>query len=289
MGIQIDKIKGPLMHKHKGNEVNIIYTNHKAMPEKVGGHEVGSTFDKVPLDTMLTNLLYPYQYPALSVFGMVGQAQLFEVGVNIDGDKSFTWNRSNTENILPNTGIIKEMNGNTVISSGIDLLLPPKIVSMTIPNTVPIAKSYRIEGTNGKNQNFVSNLFAILSTYPVYYWKVNSPGATPTRPTAAQGLLAAATKMGIQSNGDITITFNSANDDYIGFAVPAINALFTKWYITALNTGNIGGVVSPGGNLFPDPDTINLTSLQSLWTAIPYRVYNSNYRTSVVSITFKRA
>jgi len=289
MGLQIDKIKGPLMHGHKGNEVDITYTNAKAMPEKVGGHEVGSTFNKVPLKTMLTNLLYPYQYPAMSGFGISGQSQLVEVGVNIDGDKSFTWNRTNIENILPNSGTIRETIGNTVISSLIDLLLPPKVVTMAIPNLVPISKSYRIEGLNGKNQTFISNLFAILSTYPVYYWKVNSPGATPTRPTAAQGLLAAASKVVIQSNGDITLTFNSVNDDYIGFAVPAINALFTKWYITALNTGNIGGAVSPGGNLFPDPDTINLTSLQSLWTAIPYRIYNSNYRTSVASITFKRA
>ena len=120
--MQIDKIKGPLMHKHKGKDLDITYTNPKAMPEKVGGHEVGSTFSAVPLDTMITNLLYPYQYPALSGFGISGQSQLVEVGVNIDGDKTFTWNRSNTENILPNTGIIKEMNGNTVISSGIDLL-----------------------------------------------------------------------------------------------------------------------------------------------------------------------
>jgi len=289
MGLQIDKIKGPLMHGHKGDEVDITYTNAKAMPEKVGGHEVGSTFNKVPLKTMLTNLLYPYQYPAMSGFGISGQSQLVEVGLNIDGDKSFTWNRTNIENILPNSGTIRETIGNTVISSLIDLLLPPKVVPMVIPNLVPIIKNYRIEGTNGKNQIFSSNSFGLQSVYPVFNWKVNSPGATPTRPTAAQGLLAGAMKSVILSNGDIVLTFNSANDDYIWFAVPTTSALFTKWYITALNTGNIGGVVSPGGNLFPDPETINLTSPGSLWNTIPYRVYISNYRTTVASITFKRA
>ena len=225
----------------------------------------------------------------MSGFGITGQSQLVEVGVNIDGDKSFTWNRTNIENILPNSGTIKETIGNTVISSGIDLLLPPKVVTMAIPNLVPISKSYRIEGLNEKNQIFSSNSFGIQSVYPVFNSKVNSPGATPTRPTATQGLLTGAVKSVILSNGDIVLTFNSVNDDYIWFAVPSTSALFTKWYITALNTGNIGGVVSPGGNLFPDPATINLASPGSFWNTISYRVYISNYRTSAASITFKRA
>jgi hypothetical protein len=291
--MQVDKIKGPLLHKHKAADVkglNLTYTNLNPMPEKVGGHEAGSTFDKVPYDKLITDHLYPYQSPELSGFGITGQPQLVEVGVNLSGNKSFTWNHSNAGNILPNTGIIREIISYSEIANAIDLLLPSLVVpGMVIPNIIPISKNYRIEGINSKNQKFWSNSFILSSVYPVYSGKVNSPGATPMRPIAAQELLYDSTKAVIQSNGDVTLSFNSVSDDYIWFAIPTTSQLFTKWFITALNTGNISGAVSIGGNLFPNPDTISLTSLQGLWENIPYRVYVSNYRTSVASITFKRA
>jgi len=288
--MQIDKIRGPLLHKHKESDISgVDYSNAEPMPEKVHGLEAGTTFNKRTIKNMFDDLLYPYQYPALSVFGITGQSQLVEVGVNIDGDKSFSWALAHVGNVKPNTGIIRELSTNTIIASAIDLLTPPIVVPMVIPNIAPISKSYRIEGVNMKDQTFISNLFTLLSFYPVYSGVVNSPGATPTRPTAVQELLLTATKAEIQSTGDITLTFNSVSDDYLWFAVPATSLLFTKWFVTQLNTGNIGGATSPGGNLFPDPDTINLTSIETLWNDIPYRVYISNYRTSVASITFKRA
>ena len=291
MPVQIDKIKGPLMHKHKANDVlglQIDYTNAAAMPEKVHGLEAGTTFNKRTMKNMFDDLLYPYQYPALSGFGITGQPQLVEVGVNIDGSKSFAWTLSNAVNIIANSGIIKDITAATELATGIDLTLPPKVLALVIPNTAPIDKSYRIEGLNSKNETFFSYLFKILSVYPVFSGKFNSPGATPTRPTATQGLINGGIKAVYPSNGGIQITFDSASDDYLWFAVPTTSTPFIKWHVTDLNAGNIGGAVSPGGNLFPDPDTISLTSLEALWNNIPYRVYISNYRTSVQTVSFYR-
>lgn len=287
MGIQIDKIKGPLLHKHKEGDLSgIDYTNAEPMPEKVHGLEVGTTFNKRTMKNMFDDLLYPYQYPAISGFGITGQSQLVEVGVNIDGDKSFNWLCSNVGNIIANSGIIKDISAAIELSTGIDLTLPPEVLAMVIPNIVPIAKSYRIEGVNSKNETFLSNLFNILSVYPIFSGVFNSPGATPTRPTAAQELINTGTKSVYPSNGGIQLTFDSVSDDYLWFAVPTTSTPFAQWHVTDLNAGNIGGAVSPGGNLFPDPDTINLTSLEALWNDIPYRVYISNYRTSVQTVTF---
>ena len=57
----------------------------------------------------------------------------------------------------------------------------------------------------------------------------------------------------------------------------------TCWYVDALNSGSIGGVVSAGGNLFPTPTNVcPVTTI--CWSGQCYKVYISNYQTASTSI-----
>jgi hypothetical protein len=80
------------------------------------------------------------------------------------------------------------------------------------------------------------------------------------------------------STGTISITFSATSDDYLWFAIPQTSTSKTKWYVDALNNGNIGGAVTPAGNLFPAESVVSVTTV--LWAGINYKVYISNYQTA---------
>lgn len=130
----------------------------------------------------------------------------------------------------------------------------------------------------------VSVARTVTGIYPWFFGKVSSGGAVSgaNRPVAGQALLnaIASNKQVSGSTGTISMNFNSTSDDYLVVAIPTSSTLKTKWYVTALNNGNIGGAVSAGGNLFPDPTTITVDSPTGLWTGVSYRFYISNYQTA---------
>jgi hypothetical protein len=114
----------------------------------------------------------------------------------------------------------------------------------------------------------------ITGIYPYFYGKSSS------RPTASSSLVNSGTKVVSSSNGTISITYN-ASSEFIWFAIPAASTSKTVWYVSALNNGSIGGIVSAGGNLFPDPDSVTVNTV--LWNGILYKVYISNYATTTAS------
>ncbi len=55
------------------------FTNLNPMPEDVGGHEAGTTFNDVLITDVINDLLYPYQYPEFTSFELNNfQFVLFE-------------------------------------------------------------------------------------------------------------------------------------------------------------------------------------------------------------------
>lgn len=117
--------------------------------------------------------------------------------------------------------------------------------------------------------------------YPYFYGKVASGGAPAgtNRPSATAALITGGTKVVSPSTGTITINFGSSADDYIWFAIPNASTSKTCWFVSALNQGNIGGVVSPGGNLFPAFDTVSGVTT-TCWGGQTYKLYISNYQTA---------
>lgn len=127
---------------------------------------------------------------------------------------------------------------------------------------------------------------SVSGIYPYYYGTVASGGAPAgsNRPSSDNDLITGGTKVLANSNGTLNINFNSSTDDYLWFAIPTGSTSKTCWYINALNNGSIGGTVSPGGNLFPDFDTVSACSAQGCWSNVNYKVYVSNYQSEVTSI-----
>lgn len=129
--------------------------------------------------------------------------------------------------------------------------------------------------------NFASSAVTITGLYPYWY------GVSNTQPTQAD--IAAAVQAGTSfgtvtsapqktvsdASGTININFN-ASGQYLWFAHWSTYTTKTIWYVTALNTGSIGG----GSNLFGTAVTQNLTSPNAYWSTIPYKVYIGNYPTS---------
>jgi hypothetical protein len=127
----------------------------------------------------------------------------------------------------------------------------------------------------------------ICGMYPYFYGKVASGGAPAggNRPTATCALIIAGTKVVADSTGTISINWNSTPDDYIWFATPTASQTKTKWAdtVVVVNNGNIGGSPSPGGNLFPNYDSVNSVATVC-WAGQTYKVYISNYQTQATNL-----
>jgi len=133
---------------------------------------------------------------------------------------------------------------------------------------------------------------ALCGVYP-WYWGIITCAvpAGACRPSAdcikhemtgnTCGGLTTGNKVVALSTATICANFNSTLDDYLWFATPAASTTKTKWWVSNLNCGTIGGVVSPAGNLFPAPDTVTgVTSVGTgSWSGQSYQVYVSNKQT----------
>jgi len=125
----------------------------------------------------------------------------------------------------------------------------------------------------------------ICGYYP-WYWGTEASGGAASgvnRPsvTCIKSLITGGTtcKCVDDSNATLFVDFNSGTDDYLWFAIPENSTSKTCWYESALNSGLIGGVVSSGGNLFPDPVLVSgMTSTSPSWSGQTYKIYVSNYQ-----------
>lgn len=146
----------------------ITYNNATPMPEDVGGYEAGDTFTNANLTQVLTNLLYPYQYPSISSFSISGQSTTIEVGDSVAGStRTFVWNITNTVNISTNTITVEDVTNSNVYGTTyandstetIDIGAPVSKISAN-------SNTWRITAQNTKGQS-------ITRTYNVNWrWRV---------------------------------------------------------------------------------------------------------------------
>lgn len=130
----------------------------------------------------------------------------------------------------------------------------------------------------------------ITGIFP-WYWGIESSGGAASgvnRPTACniKDIITGGTyscKCVGYSTGTILVNFGSTNDDYIWFATPSGSTSKTCWYESALNNGSIGGVVSAGGNLFPDNESVTGVTT-TCWSGETYKIYVSNYQSAASTI-----
>ena len=91
----------------------IQYTNSTPVPTAIGGVKSGTTFNKTPINDVLDMLLYPYQNPSFGSFTIDGQSSgSFELGHTYpSGNKLFTWNIVNPNNVKENSIVLNSESG----------------------------------------------------------------------------------------------------------------------------------------------------------------------------------
>jgi hypothetical protein len=99
------------IHSEKVISVPTPYTNLMPVPTTLGGVEAGTTFDNVPINEVLNNLLYPYQAPAFTSFTISGLASTtYELGYTFPAnDYTFVWSTSNQANIQADSIILNSI------------------------------------------------------------------------------------------------------------------------------------------------------------------------------------
>ena len=117
---------------------------------------------------------------------------------------------------------------------------------------------------------------SITGIYP-YFW-----GVSVTEPSLEEIATAiqngTANKVVASASGTVTVNFN-ASGRYLWMAHYADYDTKTKWYISALNNGNIGSA----SDLFGVVSTRLVDSPESYWSGKLFKVYRSTFATSVSS------
>lgn len=111
---------------------------------------------------------------------------------------------------------------------------------------------------------------SITGIYPYYYGKLTSG----SRPTVTNALITTncMAKCVLSSTSTVTVTFNSASNEYTWVAIPQVSTSKTCWYVNALDNGLINN--SPSDK-YPDECIIAITSAEGCWASINYKVYMS--------------
>lgn len=250
----------------------------------VGGLSSGYNLYGKGIDVILRDMLVVYQPPTFDTFTITSQDTTIEVGTALSGTKTFTWSTTDSTNVSPNTIKITNVNTSTDLSTGLANDGSEAISIGTIANSTPISQVFRIAGTNTNSGTFTKD-YTIVSKYPIFYGTYPAPGSPGSgRLTNINFLLAnypySQLPLTTDANSSFDINFNSNADDYIWFAVPIINTIKANWLESSFNFGDIGGSVTPSGNLFPAPATPLVNSPDGYWSGVQYRFYNSNYQTS---------
>jgi hypothetical protein len=298
-----------------GITANTVYQLESPAAIDLGGITEGTVLTGKTSNEILEELLVPTLNPTLtapsSTFSEDQPANL-EVGSTVSTiNFTATFDRGS---INPDYGTSGFRSGlpNEYNYTGTDL--PATVASTSLTDNQSISNYVILEGANqwtasvdydageqpldSKGGNFGSALPAgttsidtvtITGIFPYFFGTFDSMGAAAgaSRPTIDNDLVTGGTKVVATSNGTLTVAFNSNSDDYLFFAIPAASTLKTVWFETTLNQGTIGGAVSVGGNLFPDPVAISITT--DLWGPESFNVYLSNFQTAVGTLELRNS
>lgn len=142
------------------------YTNLTPVPQTLGGIEAGTTFNNVPITSVLDQLLYPYQLPSFSSFS-INISSPVEVGYTIpSGSKTFTWTTTNSSNIVTNSVSIVDTTNSVTLATGLANDGSENINISSIQNTTDSSHVWTISALN-------TNGATLSATYTVHwYWRI---------------------------------------------------------------------------------------------------------------------
>lgn len=139
-----------------------------------------------------------------------------------------------------------------------------------------------VNAPQSASTNYDSTTFTYNNIYP-FFW-----GVSTTQPTTS-GIAAlisggSSNKVLLSAAGTIIIPF-AAVSQYLWFATFTNYPDKTKWYVDALNNGNIGGPT----NLFQSPVSQSVNSPNGYWSGINFDIYIGNYQTTNTSMQLRNS
>lgn len=145
------------------------YTNAAPTTQTVGGIFAGTTFATPrTMQYMWDLLLYPYQNPSFNSFN-IGKTNPQRVGATISGSTSFTWGTNNSGNVSANTITIRDVTNSTILGSSLANDGSENLnIGSIVKNTHGATHSWRIEGYNTNNIQFVSGNISIVWYFDTY-------------------------------------------------------------------------------------------------------------------------
>ena len=189
-----------------------LYTNPQPMPEEVGGYEPGDTFENATLEQLFNNLLYPYQYPAVSTFSISGQSTTLEVGDSVPGGThAFIWNLTNDVNVTANSITIEDITNGIVFGSAYANDNNETIdIGNAVTKTTATSNTWKLSAQNTKGQT-ISRNFNV-------YWKWRTFYGTSANESLTEQEIKNLISTSLDSNfsGNKTV----AGGDYKYFAYP---------------------------------------------------------------------
>lgn len=186
---------------------NTVYTNATAIVEPTGQIAPGDTFNEVPVNQMLTKILYPYIPPTIS--GTPSTAsRVVEKGVTLTIDNV-------TANVGKKSEAITKVelyNGATLVEAKTDSVAAGG--QFTFSNAVSLSAdaTLKVKATDAKPTVVEAEVGTYTFVYPFYHGTV-AAGA------AVDGATIAAMLKDVSEKGDKTYTFN-LTDNCAVFAYP---------------------------------------------------------------------
>jgi hypothetical protein len=242
------------------NPVDTAYT--------VGGIDRGTQFDKVSLQDVFKDLLYPDQLGRITGFTMAnntGQVNSYEVGNSFPRQTyTFSWGLSNATYFRPNTLKVEDYTGGTVFTFSTTNVSPFNVTYGTFSYNTPTTKTFKVSLTRN-NGTIVSKFLDIPWMWKVYY------GSSTWSTLTASQVFALGGNLATQSIGSWTIS----GDGYKYIAFPEDTSYnFNSVDYKGLPL-SMAGTVSGYSYSYADVNYLFVTVSNTYGISKQYKVYRS--------------
>jgi len=191
------------------------YINAVPVPVTIGGVGAGSTFPSPgkTMQQMWDQLLYPYQYPLFTSFGITSESSTQEIGDGWSDDRTFTWSTSNSSSVLTDsigitgynlTPLSSEPNDGSQVGVFTD--------NVTRDSSAGIGtRSWYINGTNTLSGSMTQRTYSIRWDWKWYWGTSSNTSLTETQ-------IETLTSSGLYSSYSRTFPVSGGDYKYICFA-----------------------------------------------------------------------
>ena len=242
------------------NPVDTAYT--------VGGIDRGTQFDKVSLQDVFKDLLYPDQLGRITGFTMAnntGQVNSYEVGNSLPRQSyTFSWGLSNATDFRPNTLRVEDYTDSVVFTFSTTNVSPFNVTYGTFSYNTPTTKTFKVSLTRN-NGTIVSNFLDIPWMWKVYY------GSSTWSTLTASQIFALGGNLATQSIGSWTIS----GDGYKYIAFPEDTSYnFNSVDYKGLPL-SMAGTISGYSYSYADVNYLFVTVSNTYGISKQYKVYRS--------------